>query len=301
MTTLSSASSDFSAPDFFEGRFNSLPVGKTPFSDRDKPTFLMCPPQYFTLAYAINPWMSQAAPVDQSLAQRQWDRLREAIEHKAGTYIELLEPVAGLPDLVFTANAAFVYGKLALIARYKHPERQPEEAHCAQWFTDKGFDVVRLPDALPLEGTGDALLWEQKIFAGYGMRSHPKSHAILAEKSGLEVISLELRDPSYYHIDVCLCPLADGSLLYAPSVFTPEGVAQIAAHVPPEKRIPVSAEEVARFACNAVSINDSIIVAQGSPAMEEALRTRGFNVIPLDLSEFLKSGGSAKCLSLRVG
>jgi N-dimethylarginine dimethylaminohydrolase len=259
----------------------------------------MCPPHYFTVAYAINPWMAEAPPCDVELARVQWERFRETIL-KTGARVEILEPVDGLPDLVFTANAAVVYGRKAVIARYKHIERQPEEPVSAAWFAQKGFEVVRLPDDAPLEGAGDALIGEGRIFAGYGVRSALAAHALLSEAVGLPVVSLELTNPRYYHIDVCLCPLSDGSLIYAPSTFTPEGVALIEKHVPPARRIPIPPEEAARFACNAVNINETVILHQGSPGLTKTLRERGFEVVAVDLGEFLKAGGSAKCLSLRV-
>lgn len=279
----------------------SSPVGATPFSTSDgSPAILMCPPRYFTVAYAINPWMAEAPPCDVELARVQWDCLYEAMIRKAGARVELLEPVEGLPDLVFTANAAFIYGRKAVIARYKHVERQPEESICAAWFAQKGFDVVRMPDDTPFEGAGDALIGESLVFAGYGVRSALASHALLSEAVGLPVVSLELTNPRYYHIDVCLCPLSDGSLIYAPDTFTPDGLALIEKHVPPAKRIPVLPEEAARFACNAVNINETVILHQGSSRLTETLQERGFQVVAVDLGEFLKAGGSAKCLSLRI-
>jgi N-dimethylarginine dimethylaminohydrolase len=281
---------------------SEFPVGKTPCSTPDgDPVILMCPPAFFTVSYAINPWMEEAPPCDTALAKQQWDTLYDTVLNTAGAHVELLEPVAELPDLVFTANAAFVYEDTAVIARYKHPERQPEEEVCADWFAHQGFQVFRMPNELPFEGAGDALIWNNRILAGYGTRTALESHALLSQAIGLPVVSLELTNPCFYHIDVCLCPLADGSLIYAPSTFTVEGLARLEAEVPPDKRILVSAAEAARFACNAVNINDKIILNQGSPDLVAALKSRGFQVIPVNLSEFLKAGGSAKCLSLRVG
>lgn len=277
------------------------PVGQTPFSKADHATILMCPPTYFTVAYAINPWMEEAAPCDTDLAKKQWESLYKAITEQAGASVEILDPVDGLPDLVFTANAAVVYNDTAVIARYKHPERQPEENVCADWFAKHGFNVVRMPDNIPFEGAGDALLWEDRVFAGYKTRTDIASHSLLTAATGLPVLSMELINPRFYHIDVCLCPLADGSLIYSPDAFDEYGNAVLEANIPPEKRIPVSAEEAARFACNAVNIYDTVIFNQGSTQLADTLKARGFNVIQVDLSEFLKAGGSSKCLTLRIG
>lgn len=277
------------------------PVGITPFFGTGKPTILMCPPKYFTVEYAINPWMEEALPCDEDLAKRQWENLYNAITQQAGADVELMEPVEGLPDLVFTANAALVYNSVAVIAHYKHKERRPEEPYCAQWFEQHGFKVVTMPDHIYFEGAGDALIWQDRVFAGYKTRTDIASHSLLTAATDLPVLSLELINPRFYHVDVCLCPLADGHLIYSPDAFDEYGRAVIEANVPSDKLIPVTAEEAARFACNSVNVNDTVIFNQGSERLAADLKDRGFNVIQVDLSEFLKSGGSSKCLTLRVG
>jgi N-dimethylarginine dimethylaminohydrolase len=286
---------------FSEARFVPNPVGITPFSKKGKPTILMCPPDYFTVAYAINPWMEEAHPCDVELAKRQWENLYKAITEQAGADVAILDPVKGLPDLVFTANAAFVYNDTAVIAHYKHEERRGEEPVCAEWFAKHGFNVVRMPDNIFFEGAGDALIWQDRVFAGYKTRTDIASHSLLTAATDLPVLSLELINPRYYHIDVCLCPLADGHLIYAPDSFDEYGRAVVEANVPADKLIPVSSEEAARFACNAVNVNDTVIFNQGSTRLAEDLKARGFHVVQVDLSEFLKSGGSSKCLTLRIG
>ncbi|MBX2859607.1 MAG: hypothetical protein KTR14_00100 [Vampirovibrio sp.] len=278
--------------------------GKSPLGSPGTPKILMCPPDHFTVAYAINPWMSEnpsAGGVDVEKAKFQWDALYQALTKQAGAQIYCMDPVEGLPDLVFTANAAFVYGNKAVIARYKFPERQGEEIHDQHWFEAHGFDTFVLPKGIVFEGAGDALIWESLVFAGYKTRTDIASHGFITAQTGLPVLSMELVNPSFYHIDVCLCPLSDGHLIYYPGAFDPYGLAVIESQVPENKRVPVTAEEAARFACNAVNVNDTIVLNQGSPRLEEELKAKGFQVVPVDMSEFIKSGGSAKCLTLRIG
>lgn len=282
-------------------RFNPLPVGNTPFSGKGKPTILMCPPTYFTVAYAINPWMQEAEPCDENLAKHQWETLYKTITEQAGADVALLTPEPGVPDLVFTANAAFVYNDTAVIAHYKHPERRAEEPICVKWFEENGFKAVQMPDHIFFEGAGDALIWQDRVFAGYKTRTDIASHSLLTAATDLPVLSMELINERYYHIDVCLCPLQDGHLIYSPDSFDEYGRAVIEANVPAKKLIPVSPEEAARFACNAVNIGDTVIFNQGSPELTKDLQDRGFQVLSVDLSEFLKAGGSSKCLTLRIG
>jgi N-dimethylarginine dimethylaminohydrolase len=277
------------------------PVGITPLAEKyKKPVILMCPPDYFTVEYAINPWMESAAPCDTDLARRQWDNLYRAITEQAGAEALLMKPVPGLPDLVFTANAAFVHNNKAVIAHYKYPERRGEEPYCVEWFKQQGFDIVTMPGNIFFEGAGDALLWQDRVFAGYKTRTDIASHSLLSTATGLSVLSMELIDPRFYHIDVCLCPLVDGHLIYSPEAFDTYGNQVIEANVPADKRIPVSKAEASNFACNAVNILDTVIFNEGSHALADELKQRGFRVIQVNLSEFLKSGGSAKCLTLRV-
>jgi N-dimethylarginine dimethylaminohydrolase len=271
----------------------------SPLKDTSKPHILMSPPDFFTVAYAINPWMTQGA-VDVDLAKRQWENLYNAIQKHAGAEVHLMPAVDGLPDLVFTANAAFVHQDVAIVAHYKHAERQPEEPYCVQWFKDNGYRVVSMPRDLYFEGAGDALIWRDRVFSGYKTRTDILSHHIITKETGLPVLSMELIDQRFYHIDVCICPLYNDYFIYYPDSFDEYGLRVIEANVPEEKRIPVTAVEANRFACNAVNINETVLFNQGSDRLAGELRDRGFNVIQVDLSEFLKAGGSSKCLTLRI-
>lgn len=271
------------------------PLGK----DDAHPSILMSPPDYFTVDYAINPWMEGVGDVDLELAKQQWKNLYDAIE-AAGAKMYTLDPVKGLPDLVFTANFAFVYGDQAVTAHYKHPERQGEEPYGQKWLTDHGYEVTTLPETVYFEGSGDALIWKDRVFSGYKMRSSLAAHSFLSAASGLPVMSLELSDPKFYHVDVCLCPLTNDYLIWYPDAFDEYGQAVIKANVPEEKRIVVSAEEANKFACNAVSVGDTVIFNKGSDELAAKLTAKGFKPVMVDMSEFLKAGGSCKCLTVRL-
>lgn len=260
----------------------------------------MSPPDYFDVFYAINPWMKGDAPVDRDLARRQWDRLRTALSDQAGAQVSLVEPVAGLPDLVFTANAAFVHGSKALLAQFKNAERRPEEPHFRSRLEGLGYTVIEPPVAF--EGAGDALLYDGRlVLAGYRQRTEVSAHQLISQEFDLPVLSLELHSEHFYHVDTCLCPLDGGHLLYYPGAFDEYGLKVIEANVPEEKRLTVTAQEARHFACNAVQVGRFVFLNQPSARLSEALKRRGFEVVGLDLSEFLKAGGSAKCLTLRLG
>ncbi|MGH8161154.1 MAG: dimethylarginine dimethylaminohydrolase family protein [Gammaproteobacteria bacterium] len=263
---------------------------------------LMCSPEYFSVKYAINPWMKgEVGEVSVERAQDQWNKLRATLAEIAD--VALMEPMPGLPDMVFTANAGVVYGRRAIASRFGFEERRGEEAHFRAWFETNDFEVVDWPESLVFEGAGDALLdrggpW---VWSGYGQRSEEAAQAELAKfYPDRELISMRLVDPRYYHIDTCLQPLEGGHLLYYPEAFDEAGRAEIEKRIPEDKRIPVTADEAASFACNAVNLGSRIVSNAPSARLHEALEAAGYDVTRVDLSEFLKSGGSSKCLVLRL-
>jgi len=261
----------------------------------------MCPPDFFSIDHAINPWMAgNEGRLDHSRAMRQWTQLRDAVAQEAE--VELMAPQPELPDLVFTANAGIVYGNKAVPSHFMPKERRGEEPYLEQWFIDHGFEVLGLPDDVGFEGAGDCLRdrggpW---LWTGYGFRTEIEAHALLADWLNAEIVSIRLTDSRFYHIDTCLCPLSGGFLLYFPGAFDAASLEEIERRVAAEKRIAVDAADAAGFACNAINIDEHLFLHRASAELKDRLGRRGFRVHEVNLSEFLKSGGSAKCLSLRL-
>jgi N-dimethylarginine dimethylaminohydrolase len=262
-----------------------------------KPRILMCPPDYYGIEYEINPWMSRERQADHALAARQWQSLNEILR-KLGAEIPLLEPVKGLPDLVFTANAALIFRRRAILSHFRHPQRQGEEPLCAAWLEKHRFTVERLPEGRHFEGAGDALFCGETLIAGYRIRSDVRSQQMIGEMLGCEVIPLELIDGHYYHLDTCFCPLAPGQAIWYPGAFDEYGRRVLTDLVP--TLISVAAEEAQSFACNAVVLGRNVVTNNGCPQLHESLRSLGYTPHETPLSEFVKAGGSAKCLTLRL-
>ncbi|AMA08100.1 bifunctional arginine dihydrolase/ornithine cyclodeaminase [Picosynechococcus sp. PCC 73109] len=262
---------------------------------------LMCAPDYYEVDYVINPWMEgNVHKSSQAQAIEQWQALHQIIKEYA--VVDLVPPAQGWPDMVFTANAGLVLGQKAILSRFYHPERQGEEPYFKQWFAENGFQVYELPQDLPFEGAGDALFDRDSgaLWAGYGFRSELDSHAYIAQWLDVEVLSLRLIDPRFYHLDTCFCPLSGGYLLYYPPAFDTYSNALIERRIPAEKRIVVPEPDAVNFACNAVNVDDVIIMNKISPELETAIATKGFQVRQTSLTEFLKAGGAAKCLTLKT-
>ncbi len=266
-----------------------------------RPTLLMCAPTLYDVTYVINPWMAgNVHTASRDRANTQWRHLHDALAEVAE--VLLVAPQPGSPDMVFTANAGLERDGIVVLSSFFHPERQDEEQHFQRWFDQAGYTVLSLPRTEPFEGEGDALfsIDGSRLWVGFGPRTLLASHALLARTWPVEVASLHLVDPRFYHLDTCFAPLEDGSVLYYPGAFDQPSLASIESFYPPELRIPVAEEDATRFACNAVTIGSRIFMNRVSPTLSSHLTARGFEVVQLDLSEFLKAGGAAKCLVMKL-
>lgn len=258
---------------------------------------LMCPPDHYGIEYEINPWMNRSLGAVRALAYTQWTNLRDTLLN-LGVQIELMEPQAGLPDLVFTANAGLMFHKQFLSSRFKHDVRAKESPFFDAWFKAHGYDVVHLPETAYHEGAGDALFCGDTLFAGYRTRSDAQSHQWVAQKFGVRVLPLELVNTRFYHLDTCFCPLARGEALYFPDAFDAYGRRVLETHIP--KLIAVAEPEAHRFGCNAVVVGKTVVHNSRCQGLAESLNAAGYKSIEVELDEFLKAGGSAKCLTLRL-
>jgi len=269
---------------------------------RSSHVFLMCPPEYFTVAYIINPWMhGNLRKIDNAVAKQQWRALYDTLTDLATVRLVLPQPSS--PDMVFTANAGLIKGSDFIVSRFRYPERQYEEPYFGDWFIDRGYRVSLMPRDVPFEGAGDALFDRgegSRLWMAHGHRSIESAREVLFERLGVDIVTLKLVDQRFYHLDTCFCPLEGGFLLYYPSAFDAASRADIELRVPAAKRIAIDEEDALAFACNAVNIDTAVVVNRATPAFVKALERKGFEVVQTPLSEFMKAGGSAKCLTLRL-
>jgi N-dimethylarginine dimethylaminohydrolase len=261
---------------------------------------LVCPPDFFRIDYEINPWMRRSNVVESEQAIRQWHGLMKVLEDDIGAVLERMTPMPGLPDLVFTANAGVVGGHKAVPSRFRYPERQREEAYFERWFRDHKYEIVTLDQEMYFEGAGDLLGFPDGWFGGYRQRSEIRAFPILSEVFGQEILPLELIDSRFYHLDTCFCPLSGGELLYYPAAFDRYGQATIAERIATERRLAVPEQDALKFACNAVCVGKHVVLPAGCPSTMTLLESRGYQLHPVPLDEFMKSGGSAKCLTLAL-
>ncbi|HEX6472935.1 MAG TPA: amidinotransferase [Streptosporangiaceae bacterium] len=255
----------------------------------------MCRPEHFTVTYAINPWMDPAAGVDLGRAIAQWEALR-ATYLALGHEVSLIEPAPGLPDMVFAANGGLVVDGRVYGARFAHPERAPEGDAYLKWFRDRGFARVLEP-ASTNEGEGDFLPLDHVILAGTGYRTELAAHQEAQEFLGRPVVTLRLVDPRFYHLDTALFPLGD-TVAYYPGAFS-SGSRAVLERMFPDAII-AGAADAGVLGLNAVCDDRHVIIDAAAAGLIDELRRRGFEPIPVDLSELRKAGGGAKCCTLEL-
>ncbi|MBN9617821.1 MAG: amidinotransferase [Acidobacteriales bacterium 59-55] len=267
----------------------------------DRPTFLMCAPEWYDVNYVINPWM--AGNLHQSsrdAAFAQWKTLHQHMQQIAD--VRLLHARQGSPDMTFVGHTAVVQHGVATISSFAHTQRQTEEQHLRRWFRDTGFLVWDTPRETAFEGEGDAVFnaTGDHLWAAHGSRTCKQSHRHLADAWHTPVTSLKLVDPRFFHLDLCFVPLSGGELLYFPEAFDADSLAKIEAAYDADKRIVVSELEAVQFGCNVINVGRHILMGKVDSDLAQRLKNYRYNVTELDLSEFILGGGSAKSLVLRL-
>jgi N-dimethylarginine dimethylaminohydrolase len=258
--------------------------------------YLMCEPRHFAVRYAINPWMDPSLPVDTSLAVRQWRTLVDTYRSLGHEVVEI-DPVDGLPDMVFAANGATVAKGRVYGAKFRYAERVPEGPAYLNWFKPAGYTEVHEAHYVN-EGEGDLLVVGDRLLAGSGFRTDPAAHVEAAEMLDLPVLSLRLVDPRYYHLDTALCVLGPDDIAYFPGAFSPQSQEALRQLFP--RAIIATADDAAVLGLNAVSDGYHVVLPIEASAFANALLARGYQPVPVRLSELRKAGGGPKCCTLEL-
>jgi N-dimethylarginine dimethylaminohydrolase len=265
-------------------------------SGRPARTYLMCPPTYFDIRYAINAWMDPATPVDRDRAMAEWERLR-ATYVSLGHTVHLLDPIESLPDMVFAANGATVVGGMVMGARFRHPERAFEADAHQEWFARHGYHRFT-PATHVNEGEGDYVYAYRAIVAGHGFRTDPRAHNELHDAFGLPVVSVELVDPRFYHLDTALCVIDSFTAAYYPGAFDEDGLLKLKTLFP--QLIEATERDARAFGLNAVSDGRHVVIPHDATSLQAKLTERGYGVVPVEMTELRKAGGGPKCCTLEL-
>ena len=260
--------------------------------------WLLCPPYFYDVKYEINAWMSVERTPQGNEALEQWKKLHHTLI-RLGCWIHYVDPIKEQPDMVFTANAGLVKDNKVVLAKFRHSERQGEEPALKKWFTELGYEVLETTSGA-FEGEGDALFAGDKLFCGFGFRSDLsvyKEIGKLLDIPDKDIICCELTNSRFYHIDTCFCPIAKDKAIYFPGAFSKESCKLMSKHI---ELIPICESNATKFACNSVVLGNNIVIPAGCEETHKLLQSHGFHCFPVEMSEFLKAGGAAKCLSLRI-
>ena len=258
---------------------------------------LMCAPKFFDIEYEINPWMHTDNPVDPTLASKQWRQLYSIYTDQLDWNVELIEPVEHLPDMVFTANGALTYKGRVALPHFRQPDRQPETPLFEAWFKSAGYNELFVPK-YDFEGEGDALIWNDILFAGFPWRTDKPAHAEVADFLQIKTISLQLVDPRFYHLDTALTIVSNDTVALYPKAFSEESLKKVHETVP--HVIEATDEDAVAYGLNAMSDGKSIVIPENTHHLLSKYREMGLKVITCPITEFQKSGGGVKCLTLEL-
>lgn len=261
---------------------------------------LMCRPDYYAIKYEINPWMRLEQQAHHDVALSQWDTLYQCIRD-CGAEVLLISPQPDCPDMTFTANAGMLYKGSIVLSHFKFIERQIEAPYFEIWFRDAGFkienQVAAQKDTPYFEGAGDALPAGDILFCGYGFRTQRSFYQNTIRFNQDKLVYCELVDPYFYHLDTCFCPLNESLAIWYKDAFSPQAQQDMQNHI---KLLNVAPEEAKHFACNAVVIDQHVILPAACEKIGKILTQEGFKVHHCAMTEYLKAGGACKCLTLRL-
>jgi N-dimethylarginine dimethylaminohydrolase len=283
----------------------SLPLAEIA-ARREPNAILMCPPTYFEVKDEKNPFMSaNIGSTDVQRALEQWLQLKVAFEN-LGYPVHVVPAEPDIEDMVFAANQVLPAldaeeKPFVLLSEMVHPSRRREVPFFAKWFEELGYQIRQLsddPNPPRYEGQGDTI-WHpgrRLLWAGYGSRTEKAAHQLICKLLQVPVVSLQLVNPLFYHLDTAFCVLDENTVLYNPAAFNADGNALIKHYF--SNPIEVSETDACNFACNAVVLGKNVVIQKGSTEACEQLRAHGFTPIEVDTSEFMKSGGSVFCLKV---
>ncbi|MDR0218307.1 MAG: hypothetical protein LBI71_05395 [Enterobacteriaceae bacterium] len=261
---------------------------------------LMCKPDFFDIEYVINDWMDTENKVDKVLAKKQWDYVYDRLVER-GVKVKIIEPVQGLPDMTFAGDCGMIHNNKFLASNFRHPERQGERQHYIDFLKNEGVEIHSVDPEVYFEGLGDVIYWEDSIIFGFGPRSDKEAvKAIRDTYPELKVRGeLHIQDNTFFHVALAFSFIDKDTIIYYPEAFTPESRKYIENNF--SRRIAVSEYDAKElFVCNNIPIGKDILLHDCTPEVENKINELGFNVVKCDMSEYLKSGGSLRCLVLKL-
>lgn len=265
-----------------------------------KSKILVCDPSHYCINYEINPWMNRSNNAEKNISFEQWALLIDKLK-RLGVDVVNINPVENLPDMVFTANSGVLLNNSVLLSNFKFKERQQEKQYFKNWFLNYGYRIIELPDGICFEGAGDCLVKDDVVFMGHGFRTDKEAYNDIIWDGYFDLqynaFKIKLINPYFYHLDTCFCPLNKNQILLYPGAIDKNDLLSL------RKRfeiLSVAEEDAKKFACNAILIDDNIIIPKGCDETKDILTQNYYIVHELEMSEFIKAGGACKCLTVEI-
>jgi N-dimethylarginine dimethylaminohydrolase len=255
--------------------------------------YLMCPPDFYRVDNAINPWMDTTHPIDRDRAHDQWSGLVAALG-QAGAKVDLIEARTDSPDMVYSMNLGLVDNDTAILSEMRYPQRHSERATALPWFADHGYQASVIAGGV--FEAGDAFLWRDTVLMAHGPRTDLSAHLGLAEQRKVRVTPVGIVDPLMFHLDLSFCPLDARRALVYPDAWDSTSQRTVRDLVP--EPLVLSRDEALLFCANSIVVGRTVIMPSCPPRIGQQLATWGFDVVEVPLSELHLGGGSARCLTL---
>lgn len=258
---------------------------------------VLCEPQYMEIKEVINDVQKEYIEdnIDRSLAISQHHEFEQTLRN-AGVEVIKLKPSKNHPEQVFTRDIGFSLGNRLFISEMANPIRQGEEQVLAQWMKDHDIFYKKL-STHSIEG-GDVIVDGKRVFIGMSHRTSKKAiQALQRELPDFEIRPISF-NPKYLHLDCVFNILSSKDALIFPDAFDKKTVDLLSSLY---QLIEVSESEQFSMGTNVLSIGQSRVLSLPiNGDVNQQMRQRGYEVLEVDFSEIIKSGGSFRCCSMPI-
>lgn len=288
-----------------ELHFTPSAVARSP----DPTAFIVVDPVYYQVKYSINPTMRlNIGKVDQANAKIEWNNFLQSLKQERLSNVSYLKPTEDMFDQVFVQDIGLPFinvegEKCFLKSNFNFRERRNEVHVAEKYFSNLGYKIYNIDPKLSWEG-GDLIKipGRRGYLCGYGTRTDREAIGEIAQVTESPVLGIHLLLDHLFHIDTCVYPLYEDTVIYYPPSISLESVDLLVKFFP--HHIIVSRQEANTLALNLLKVDAKIFYNRNSLSDETkqvimqhgARMNEDLTFVPIELSEFKKGGGSIHCI-----